>query len=217
MSADRARQIARAQSLLGLLPLAVFVVLHVARAFSAFGGRAPWIASMVDGAPGAGVALALVLALVLHGALGVWRWRGRAELGAAVEARGLARVQLVTGVIVVAFVAYHVWQLWPEAAGPHVDRGRSYDLLHDSLGSWPHLVAYVVGITALAFHLGHGISRVPFSWGAAPSRGGVLRARLVGGVLGLALWLAALHVVGYFATGDGLWPRAGGAAPSSLD
>lgn len=214
MPEDRAARIARAQSLLGVFPLAAFLVLHLVQVFSAFDGRVAWVASQAGAAPGAALGGGLLLALLLHGWLGVLRWRARPAVGSEPGDRGLARVQLVTGVIAAAFIAYHVWQLWPEPPGPHVDPARSYDRLHDTLGSWPQLVAYVLGITALCFHLGHGLSRLPFSWGAEPTRGRIMRARLAGGLLGLVLWFAALQVVGYFATGEGVWPQGRAVAPA---
>jgi len=214
MSDDRAARIARAQSLLGVFPLAAFVVLHLVQVSSALDGRVAWVVTHVDAAPSFALGVGLLLALLLHAGLGVWRWRARLAAGGEPGDGGLARVQRVTGVLAAAFIAYHVWHVWPEPPGPHVDPGRSYDRLQDTLGAWPQLLAYVLGITALCFHLGHGLSRVPFSWGVEPTRGRMMRARLAGGLLGLVLWLAALHVVGYFATGDGLWPRGGGAAPA---
>lgn len=213
MPDPRALRFDRAHSLLGVFPLAVFVGAHIVHVSSALDGRVAWVAQVVQGRPGAALGAGLALALGAHAWLGVRRLRARAQGAAGPQARGLSRVQLVTGLVAAAFIAYHTMHLWPEPVGPHTDPASSYDRLFATLGRWPHLGAYVVGVTALCFHIGHGLARLPFSWGMEVRPGRWLGARLLGGAAGFVLWLLALDVVGYFANGEGLWPRVGVEAP----
>ncbi|HEX2676270.1 MAG TPA: hypothetical protein VHM19_06510, partial [Polyangiales bacterium] len=72
------------------------------------------------------------------------------------------------------------------------------------------LLGYVVGVTALAFHLALGVVRF------AQRRGGDARlARYAAGAVALLLWLGYLQVLGRFAIGEGLIPTASDKRGSS--
>ncbi|MGD8858701.1 MAG: hypothetical protein PVI30_01725 [Myxococcales bacterium] len=196
--------VARLHSLLGLVPLAAFVVFHLWDLWPVLEGRDAWLATRRDGGRLA-VAALVIAPLVVHAALGLLRLRTRGSRPQVGGRAGLARVQLGTGLVVLAFLLFHLAQVWGGVRGPHRAPGAAaYATLWSELGRPGPLLAYLMGVTALSFHLGHGLSRLPGTWGGGANPGGRLVARLVGGVCGFALWLAWLQLLAHFAVGGSL-------------
>jgi hypothetical protein len=145
----------------------------------------------------------VVLGLLGHALLGLWRYRDghRAAQASSTSPDAEQRFQLVTGLGLLAFVGLHLLQLWPREHGPHASALDAHQVLWSSLGRAPVLVSYVVGVTALAFHLGVGLARIAKrhvpSWRAA---------RYLAFALGVWLWLGYLQVLGGFAIGEALVP-----------
>jgi hypothetical protein len=76
-----------------------------------------------------------------------------------------------------------------------------YDVLTSSLGRPIWLFAYVVGITAIAGHLGLTL----LSWQELLGRERARLVRAASFVIAAGLWLAALSVLSWFAIGAGLF------------
>lgn len=70
------------------------------------------------------------------------------------------------GVIIFAFVVYHLLHLTFGAAHPDFVPGAAYHNVLAGFRTWPVTVAYVVAVTALGFHLYHGVWSVFQSLGA---------------------------------------------------
>jgi len=194
--------LARLHSLLGMLLLGL-VCAHLWVQWPALQSRDAW-GDRALGDSMRDVALGLVVATLLgHVALGALRVRTRS--GASAEQRGLARVQAVSGALVLAFVAYHVAQVWV-STGPHVGADQAYAVLWQTSGRPLQLVVYLVGLSALSFHLGHGLGRAAQTWGLARTPRAIAAARWTGGIVGLGMWLAQLQLLAHFALGTSLWP-----------
>lgn len=70
------------------------------------------------------------------------------------------------GVIVLAFVVYHLLHLTFGAAHPDFVAGAAYHNVIVGFRSWPVAASYAVAVTALGFHLYHGVWSVFQSLGA---------------------------------------------------
>ena len=122
-------------------------------------------------------------------------------------APALRTVQAVTGALVLAFMAFHVLQVWAGATGPHASPRAAYASLVRTLGRPLELAIYLVGVTAVCFHLAHGLSRAVVTFGMARTprcgapRVGTERPRSAS----RCGWLL-LQLLGQFALGEPLIP-----------
>lgn len=196
-------RLARLHGVLGLL-LGAYVVHHLWMQWPALDGRDAWLVRARFGTFAWEVALVGLL-LAAHAALGAMRVR-HPPPGESPDARGLRRLQALTGAVVLAFLAYHVVQVGAFSSGPHAHALSAYGTLRRDLGRPFDLVAYIVGISCVCFHVGHGLVRVALGWNIVRSAGSIRVARFAAGLAGFVLWLALVHVLGAFAIGEGLLP-----------
>jgi succinate dehydrogenase/fumarate reductase cytochrome b subunit len=208
-----------AHSALGVVPLAVYACFHLWQQWPALLAREAWVDRARVWQPGRLVGGLLLCMIAAHAWLGLRRLRRRGATQAEPGPRNsLAGFQAFTGLLLLGFVVFHVLQVWPSAAGPQASVRDAYDVLWTTLGAPTVLVSYVVGVTALAFHLATGLSR--FAERLLP-RFSRRSLRYVAGLLGLLLWLGYLQLVGRFAIGEGLLPsftpasEVAASAPSS--
>jgi succinate dehydrogenase/fumarate reductase cytochrome b subunit len=208
MSADRATPVVRTwagtlHSALGLALLA-FAVFHAYQNYPALDHEDAWVERALHTAVGFGFGISVLAAMLAHGLLGIASWVGhRREVSRGAPRDWGLTFQLVTGVLVLGFIGYHVVQLWPSGSGMHSSIREPYARMWVELGKPLSLVVYVVGVSAFGFHLGHGLSRFI-------SRG--LRmlptfvARALGSVVGFVLLLVFAQLVARFALGEALIP-----------
>jgi succinate dehydrogenase/fumarate reductase cytochrome b subunit len=191
-------------SVLGLALLA-FAIFHAYQNYPALAHEEAWVARAVRTALGFWFGIGVLAAMLVHGVLGLAGWvRHRSEVarGEAAPDWGI-RFQVVTGSLVLAFIAYHVVQLWPSGSGPHSSIREPYARLWSNLGHPVPLVVYIAGVSAFAFHVGHGLARFTArALRVLPSFVG----RAVGGVLGFVLLLVFAQLVARFALGEALIP-----------
>jgi len=207
----------RLQALAGALPLAGYLVLHLASQAFVLGGAQPYEGLMraIDRLPWL-LALEVVviyLPLSVHVGAGLGRvWMGRSDVGAAAGGLPVRGLQVASGAVLLAFLAFHFWQFrWRLWVG-ELSRDDFYPELCASLsttvlGGVP-LVAlgYLVGVSAAAIHGAQGLYRVGISYGIGRRRRPLL-ARLCA-ALGLALFVLGALIVIDLATGSVLihWP-----------
>lgn len=198
--------LARLQSALGFGALGAYLWFHLWQQWPVLDGPDAWAERARATSRPWGLGLVAIV-LVVHGALGWRRYllRGRRADPAAPGADGLRRLQVVTGMVVLAFAAYHVVHVGAGMSGPHASARDAYRALRASLGQPVELVIYLVGISCACFHFAHGLVRAAMSWGLVRDARALRRARWVAGALGFVLWGATLHVLGHFAIGEGLW------------
>ena len=195
---------ARLHTLLGLA-LGVFALYHGVQNYPAVERQEAWVDRAIAGSLGFGFGMLVLAALGVHAVLGLasWQRQRRALAKAGAERDWGLDFQLLTGGLLLAFIVFHVLQLWPSGAGPHASVREPYARLWQQLGHPPWLALYVAGITAVAFHAGHGLSRLLARAGLALPQ---TAARVLGGVLGLLLLLIFLQIVTRFALGEALIP-----------
>jgi succinate dehydrogenase cytochrome b subunit len=196
--------LARVHSLLGVVPLGAFLVLHLYDNWPALSGREPWVDRQlhVMSRPWA-VALVLV-PLGLHALLGAVRFARARRDPRPDPGAGLGKLQAATGALVLGFVIYHVVQVWSVDAGPEHGPRAVYALLWQGLGTPLGLGVYLGGVTLVCFHLGLGLSRAPRQLGWRPGLRGAGYTRLAAGALGFVLWAMWLQLLAHFALGQPL-------------
>jgi succinate dehydrogenase/fumarate reductase cytochrome b subunit (b558 family) len=209
--ARRALLARRLFSLSGVVPLGVFLVVHVATNARALRGDAAFARAIAlwHGIPALPVVESLLIfaPLVLHAAVGVWLLATRTPLvPAAPYAHGVRVAVRVTGIVALAFIALHLPELRFRQIGARIDGGVLATLLAADLSSTWHGVplrgvAYLVGTACVVFHFAAGL------WGfvATTRRGQAARARRWtawgAALLGAAMWAFTANVVVYYATG----------------
>lgn len=186
----------RLHSLSGIVPIGVFLIEHYitnslaflsAERFDAaarFLQEFPFVLVLEVGG--------IWIPILFHGLLGayIW-WRGRANVGAyAYAGNWLYTLQRVSGLVVLAFVIYHVWNL--RISGEPA----SFAKVHAHLSS-PFVLAWnLLGVTAASFHFANGLWSFAYHWGITVGERSQRRfgyACLVFGVLFTGLgWLALL-------------------------
>jgi succinate dehydrogenase / fumarate reductase, cytochrome b subunit len=71
--------------------------------------------------------------------------------------------QRITGVILVIFIAWHVWET--RLAYALYDTPVDFDMMANILSSTPMVVFYIVGVVAATFHFANGLWSFAVSWG----------------------------------------------------
>jgi succinate dehydrogenase / fumarate reductase cytochrome b subunit len=195
--------LARAHSLLGVFPLGAFLCLHLYDNWPALRDRELWVDRSLD-TLSRPWAIALVLVpLGLHAFLGALRLLlAPADMREVLKGgRSLRVIQSLTGVVVLGFVVYHVGQLWALGEGPNTSTRASYALLWRTLGRPLDLALYVVGITAVCFHFGHGLSRMAVTFRLARTETSLRWVRIAAGACGFLMLGLFLQLLGHFALG----------------
>jgi len=198
--------LARVHSLLGVVPLAAYLCLHVYDNWPALQGREAWLDRALHVPGRAWIAPLVLLPMLVHALLGLRRMRTSSGGQSWRAAQWDTRLQAITGLLVVAFVALHVGQVWGVSDGAHSSPRAVYAMLWTSLGQPVLLAAYVLGVSAVCLHLGHGLPRAARTLAPALSQQAWLVLRIGGGLLGLLLWLMFLQLLAYFALGQALLP-----------
>jgi len=220
--ASRLSVLRRLHAITGVFPVGIWLVFHLWETGSALSGRRSFEAA-VSGSAGGAVALALEITLVLvplgfHAAAGVvlaLQQRADRDPG-PFASRTWRSFQWATGLVALAFVFLHLAHTWLTKLGG-LDAAAQYDELMASLGRPTMLVAYVVGITCVCFHAAQGLGALPIHLGLVTETRALRASRLLGLLVGVALWLVALNTVSHFAIGRAvLWGgHASGLEPTS--
>jgi succinate dehydrogenase / fumarate reductase cytochrome b subunit len=197
--------LARAHSLLGIVPLSAFLCVHIVANWPALRGREAWVDAMAQGPSRGWLVLLVLVPLALHAVLGLLRMRQAPEGSDALRGpASLRTLQAISGVIVLGFVLYHVSSLWALSAGPHASAGDVYALLWTRAGRPIEIAVYVIGMAAVCLHVAHGWSRAAVTWGWARSARAVLWWRAGSGAVGFALFFLLLQIFARFAIGQPL-------------
>lgn len=184
---------------LGAIPLAGYVAIHLGaqivalssgpeqRALQAAWEREPFWDVVV---------LALVLLpLVAHAALGLWRVAGAASDTDRFWPPPVGRaLQRASALVLAVFLAAHVWQFQGRRWLGELERIDYFSELCSSLsstvmGGIPLVaIGYLLGVAAVALHLAQGLYHAALSWGLVSAE----RQRW----LGKACWLGGVSLFG---------------------
>ena len=155
-------------SLLGLLPLAIFLCFHLTINFMATKGASSYneAAAMVGNMPIRYLleVVIIFLPILLHGLYGVYiAYVSRNNVGQYSTCRNWNfYIQRISGVFLLVFIAIHVWQTRIQAMfGDHVD----FNMMEQILSSPWWFAFYVLGVLCATYHLGNGLWLFCVSWG----------------------------------------------------
>jgi succinate dehydrogenase / fumarate reductase cytochrome b subunit len=217
-------------SLTGVVPVGVFLLLHLWTNAKALQGRRAFDEAVGELArlPYLVVVEVMVIAvpLLLHAAIGLKiTLSARPNVGRYPTTRNwMYLLQRLSGVVTLAFVAYHLYALRIQVAMGRMDKADFFDELCSSmsatLGPGIPVVAlvYLLGVAAAVLHFSNGLYGFCFAWGITRSRRATRLASGAFGLLGLVLFVLGANTVIYFATGTRLtWPtRASASEPPAL-
>lgn len=169
---------ARLGSLLAVLPLGVWTLIHLWNNLSAFQGAEAWEKSVTTYAhPVAQLVTGLVvlLPLVLHTAWGIARLLTSRPNNVRYSYFTNLKyaVQRLSAVGVMLFLGAHIWlaMLDPRLVDGHPEPFS--DISHEMRTHMPTLVVYLLGTLGVAYHLANGISTFAMGWGVVSSRRGL--------------------------------------------
>ncbi len=221
-SSRRAFLLRRLHSLSGVLPVGVFLAVHLWTNATLLGGRAPF-----DHAVGAIQRLPLLPAvevlgvlapLAFHAIFGVYlATKGRPNVAQYPYARGWAYLfQRLTGGVALLFVLAHLWELRVQKWLFGMSELAFYDTLVAHLSAVRFglpVVAlfYLVGIAASVFHLANGLVTFCLSWGIVASRVAQRRLERLAVAFGVLLFSLGAATVLSVSTGAQL---SGAHAPA---
>lgn len=163
----------RLHSLLGVVPIGIFVVQHlVVNHFVVYGPESfnkaahfmanlPFVTALEI--------LVIYLPILFHAILGVYFvFTAKNNVRKYGYLRNwLFFLQRITGILVLIFVVWHVWQTKVQIAlfGADLDFSLMSDILSQPFFFW----FYVIGILSVVFHLSNGLWGFLVSWGIAQS------------------------------------------------
>jgi len=190
--------------LAGVVPLGVFVLVHVASYATALFGRSSF------GAAERGSVLALAaevvcvwLPLAFHAVYGAWLGFGRLESDVSVRRRTV--LLRVTGIFALVFIALHAaWLRLPLLLGERGPEDVQQMLaagLSETFQGVPLTAAlHIAGLGVVLFHLALGLPRFIEKWGL----GEAVVARRAAAIACAALFALGVATVVQFATGSAM-------------
>ncbi|MBD7982963.1 succinate dehydrogenase cytochrome b558 subunit [Sporosarcina sp. Sa2YVA2] len=172
MSRESDFYLRRLHSLLGVIPVGLFVAQHLVinhfatrgeEAFnnaSNFMGNLPFVLFLEW--------FIIYIPLMFHAFYGVYiAFTAKNNVQRYGTFRNwMFMLQRITGVLLVIFIAWHIWETRiQKALGTEVN----YDMMAGILSSPFMLVFYIVGVLAATFHLANGLWSFAVTWGIAQS------------------------------------------------
>ena len=174
MSKDREFLWRRLHSLLGVIPVGLFLVFHLSLNFTAVGGEEAYngATGVMDLVPHNLLLLiewvVIYIPLLFHAFYGVFiAFTATPNTGRFSTYRNwMFSLQRFTGVFLVIFVAWHIFQTRiQKALGAEVN----FNMMEEIVSNPFMLGFYIVGILSATFHLSNGLWSFLVSWGITQS------------------------------------------------
>ena len=199
-------------SLSGILPIGLFMIFHlVANSYSLRGetefnvtikviNYAPFVALLEIGV--------ILIPILFHAIYGIFIAAEMQGPGGNTAYYGYTRnwlyvFQRWSGVVALLYLLFHTYDTsiqkriyeWMGASHEVAFASISYAAMAYRFTEWWYLAAYIIGITAAAFHLGNGIFNFSIRWGIAIGKDAQRVAAAFGWIVGvgltfLGLWIA---------------------------
>ena len=168
MESHREFNYRRLHSLLGVVPVGLFLIQHLV--VNNFATRGPEAfnkaAAFMEALPFRTALEIFIIALPIlyHAVYGIYiAFTAKYSVGSYSYFRNwMFALQRITGLITVIFIVWHVWETRIQAAfGAHVD----YNMMAEILSSPFMIVFYMVGVLATVFHFSNGLWSFAVRWG----------------------------------------------------
>jgi succinate dehydrogenase / fumarate reductase cytochrome b subunit len=205
----------RLLSLSGVVPLGAFVLFHLWITLSIVGSREVYerqVAVLHNG-PLLGLleVVLVIVPLAFHAGYGVIRSFQPRDRDHAYGTDQMVTLQRASGIVVLVFVALHVWELrvqtWTQGLAVSSYATKLVEHLSSTQSGIPFIaLGYLVGIAATLFHLAAGMTSFCTTWGYTRTIASQRRARLLFRVLGILLFALSAAIVIQLATGSRLFP-----------
>lgn len=175
LSKDREFLWRRLHSLLGVVPVGLFLVFHLSLNFTAVGGEETYnnATGMMELVPHwlllAMEWIIIYIPLMFHGFYGVFiAFTSTLNTGRFSTFRNwMFALQRFTGIFLVIFIAWHIFQTRiQKALGTEVEFNMMVEIVDNPL----MLAFYILGIVSAAFHLANGLWSFLVSWGITQSK-----------------------------------------------
>jgi succinate dehydrogenase/fumarate reductase cytochrome b subunit (b558 family) len=201
-------------SLSGVVPLGAFLVLHVWITASIVSSREVYdrqIGFVHGGIVGVLEPL-IILPLFFHGLYGLTRAFAPRDPDHAYDTDVLAALQRASGVVVLVFLALHLWEFrvptWTHGLGESAYSTKLVEDLSSTRSGVPWVaLGYVVGLAASVFHLVNGMTSFCTRWGYTPTVAAQHRARVFFRIGGVLLFAISAGIVVQLATGARIFPQ----------
>jgi len=171
---------ARVASVLAVVPLGLWTVLHIWHNLSAFQGPEAWQAAVTEYPhpfAEAFAAIVVLLPLALHTMWGVTRLATSRPNNNRYPFYGNLKylLQRLSAVGVLLFLGAH---LWLAMIRPRLVTGQPEpfaDISHEMHYHWPTLATYLLGTVGVSYHLANGMQTFCMTWGIVSSERGLRR------------------------------------------
>lgn len=197
-------------SLSGVVPLGAFLILHLWTAAALLSSHAVYDrqVSLLHGGPVLAVleVLLVLVPLLFHAGYGMGLALGARPEKHAYDSNLMLILERISGVIVLVFVAVHLWETRVQTWTGHLLVGSYSTKLVERLSSlsggipWVAL-GYLVGIAATVFHLVNGMTSFCVTWELTRTPAAQRRARRIFRGIGVLLFATAAGTVVELATG----------------
>ncbi len=175
-TASRSFILARLGSAVAVLPLGVWVAVHLWNNLAAFGGADAWERAVTHHSHplAEGLTFALVMApLLLHAFWGVRRLAESRPNNLRYPSYGNLKylLQRLSGAGVLLFIGAHLYQAWlrPRILEGHPER---FEHIAQAMRHHPPtLIVYLLGTLGVSYHLANGLLTFAMSWGLAQGKG----------------------------------------------
>lgn len=172
---------AKLGSLLAVLPLGVWTVVHLWNNLSAFKGASAWERDVTTYQHPLAFAACSIVALVplaIHTVWGIGRLLTvKPNVGRYPFYTNLKyALQRLSAIGILLFLGAH---LWLALIHPRMETGAPEpfsDIAHEMHHHMPTLVVYVLGVLGVAYHLANGLHSFMMGWGVVTSRRALRRA-----------------------------------------
>ncbi|HUB08826.1 MAG TPA: succinate dehydrogenase [Myxococcales bacterium] len=212
-AAGRSYLFSKLGSFIGLVPLGVWTTIHLWNNLAAFAGARAWNENVTHHPNRIGELFglsALVLFILWHTVWGLSRMKASSPNGQPYLGNWRWWLQRISAVGLLLFLGAHLYLAKLE---PLMKTGRPEtfeDIAAHMAHHAPTLIVYILGIAAIAYHLGNGLWNFSFSFGLITSQRG-----LKWGTWAAALVVIALLIIGWLAV-FALW-QAGQPFPVPAD
>lgn len=161
----------RLHSLLGVIPLGVYLTTHMLANYQAVNGPKRFLETVefINGMPLILLMEIFViwLPLLYHGVYGLYiAYQARNNvMGYSYFRNQMFMWQRITGVLTLLFVAWHVFQTRIQVALGHIHHDELGQQMHEIAISPLYFAIYIIGIVATTFHFSNGLWSFMVSWG----------------------------------------------------